>query len=315
MKKSLVVMFHEINDSDWFDNVAAFFKKHYIMCGTDALAGNHSPNNKDKGFCHFSFDDGHKSFAKNALPVLIKHQIPVSLFISPKIVRENDLFWFQKVKLLKRYGFTQFVQRRCSPDFPHFDLSSYSASAILKCYEINSINMIIKEFCKTTEVQFPQNININCLDLEQILNSDLVEIGAHTMNHPILANESDESARAEIIDSITQVYELTHRKVVSFACPNGLPELDFGLREKQILVKSGISTNFTTITDYYSDRFDSMSIPRIGVTKGSTTFIAAKIMFAKPWVYYRKEIMQNSEINQRRRLLLKFRKPNEGCNV
>jgi len=314
-RSSLVIMFHEVSDRAWFEKVVIFFKKNYRLSGADDILKAVNQSESSKGICHFSFDDGHKSFITNVLPVLIRHEVPASLFVSPKITKETGLFWFQKVKALNKFGFTEFVRKRCSEYFPNLNMSEYSASAILKCFEFRFIDQMTHEFCRNKSIVLPQNVNINVDDLKQIVNSDLVEVGAHTLNHPILANESEEAVRFEINSSIEQVAELTERKVFSFACPNGLPELDFGIREKQIMVDAGITINFSTITDYLTDKYGGLSIPRIGVTKGSTSFIDAKILVAKPWVYYRKEMCRNSELNQRRRLLSRFKRLGVGNNV
>jgi len=52
---------------------------------------------KKKGFCHITFDDGDKTFYTVAYPILKKHNVPATLFVSPKIVVKQENFWFQEI--------------------------------------------------------------------------------------------------------------------------------------------------------------------------------------------------------------------------
>ena len=81
------------------------------------------------------------------------------------------------------------------------------------------------------------------MNLDEILElekSDLVTIGAHTLNHPILQNESLETSRKEITDSIIELEKLLGHKIKYFAYPNGAKALDFGMREIDILKENKI---------------------------------------------------------------------------
>ena len=45
--------------------------------------------------CHLTFDDGHISFYNNAYPIIKDYKIPASLYVSPEIVQNKELYWFQ----------------------------------------------------------------------------------------------------------------------------------------------------------------------------------------------------------------------------
>ena len=60
----------------------------------------------------------------------------------------------------------------------------------------------------------------------QLLSSSEIAIGAHTVNHPILASVSDEVAQREILDSKLSLEGLLQKEVSVFAYPNGKPGQD-----------------------------------------------------------------------------------------
>lgn len=67
--------------------------------------------------------------------------------------------------------------------------------------------------------------------IRQIDREGLVDIGAHTLTHPILANETDLRAEEEICSSITRLEAMLGHPVLTFAYPNGVPGVNFGARE------------------------------------------------------------------------------------
>jgi len=72
-------------------------------------------------------------------------------------------------------------------------------------------------------------------ELKEAYDSGLVAVGAPTQNHPILANETEQTSRYEIQSSILELSDMLGTQVKYFAYPNGIPSLDFGEREIDVL--------------------------------------------------------------------------------
>jgi peptidoglycan/xylan/chitin deacetylase (PgdA/CDA1 family) len=71
----------------------------------------------------------------------------------------------------------------------------------------------------TTELEplFP----LNEREIQELANSGLVEIGAHTAHHEILTNITKKQAKQSIIKSITTLNEITGKYPRHFCYPNG----------------------------------------------------------------------------------------------
>jgi hypothetical protein len=109
----------------------------------------------------------------------------------------------------------------------------FSYLKTLQFYKIeNFINFIKDKFKIEHEYQ---NISIN--DLKNISYSKFIKIGSHTLNHPILLNETAENSYNEIKESKLNLEQLINKEINTFAYPNGLNNFDFGLREIDFIKK------------------------------------------------------------------------------
>jgi peptidoglycan/xylan/chitin deacetylase (PgdA/CDA1 family) len=73
-----------------------------------------------------------------------------------------------------------------------------------------------------------------------------IEIGGHTVRHPILARASAGEQRQEIAPNLQSIAQWTGKPVRAFAYPNGRPVLDYNADTIAILRECGIDAAFTT---------------------------------------------------------------------
>ena len=297
MNYSIVVMFHEIHSSVWFNEVLVHLGKKYKFVNADQLY----ENIRSTGLCHITFDDGHRSFFENAYPVLYELQIPATLFVSPKVIEEETNYWFQTVRKLNNNDFHQYVCKKVSYRFSN-PITDYSVYSILKSIPVKIILELIENYESENRIKEEPYMNITKEQLIELNNSGLVEIGSHTNNHPILANESDNMLECEIKDSIERLEKLIGKDIGYFAYPNGQPGLDFGDRELKILKETTIKLAFSTDSRKIKEETNNYMVPRIGISKGNNFFIDNKIRFAEQWIQLRNAIHRNTEDKERKYL-------------
>ena len=97
MGKSLVLVFHKESNGPLFEKIIVALKTRYRLVCIHELEQLLKEKQELKNVCHISFDDGHRSFYDVIFPVLLKHHVPVSLFISPDVISTNTNYWFQEV--------------------------------------------------------------------------------------------------------------------------------------------------------------------------------------------------------------------------
>src|SRR5262249_7807701 len=101
-------------------------------------------------------------------------------------------------------------------------------------------------------------------ELREATASGVVTVGAHTMSHPVLANETDAQAEAEIGDSVCDFAVIVGRPVDRFAYPNGTEGLDSTSREQQLVAKYGVRVAVTTDVGFVRSGTRPLALPRGG---------------------------------------------------
>lgn len=89
-----------------------------------------------------------------------------------------------------------------------------------------------------------------------------MQIGAHTMTHPILTRIDAAAARHEIANSKRQLEELLDEPVELFAYPNGVPQQDYTAEHVRIVRDCGFTAAVSTAWGAASARSDRFQLPR-----------------------------------------------------
>jgi peptidoglycan/xylan/chitin deacetylase (PgdA/CDA1 family) len=92
-----------------------------------------------------------------------------------------------------------------------------------------------------------------------------MEIGAHTVTHPILSTLSPEQAWSEISQSKVALERLLGRRIETFAYPNGRPNKDFTGSDVEHVKKAGFRGAVTTGWACATPDADDFLIPRQGI--------------------------------------------------
>ena len=103
-----------------------------------------------------------------------------------------------------------------------------------------------------------------------------LEIGAHTVTHPILSRLPAAEQEREIVGSRERIEEATGIRPTTFAFPNGSAE-DFGTETVEILRCQGFVANCTTIRGSNASGCDPMTLKRLGIGSDSNALLTARL--------------------------------------
>lgn len=123
---------------------------------------------------------------------------------------------------------------------------------ILKKYQIKAVVYVVPNFLDRSN-------NITTLQLKEISESGLVEIGAHTMNHAYLSGLSRSRIEYEVIQSKKYLEKILGIKIVSFAYPYGA----FDNTVIDVVEKAGFRSAVTTITGTFVTDINRFFLNRI----------------------------------------------------
>lgn len=276
--KGIVINFHREEDSAVFEKKLLALKKRFRLVSLEELEAMLSLGSKTRNICHISFDDGERSFFNHVFPVLQKHQVPASLFVSPEISVTQKNFWFQEIEHYDEKILLAVIASVTG--VPKRSLSHFSAADILKALDLDTIRKVMDAYHKKTGTASMAFQNMTLAEIKIVKDSGLVTIGAHTLNHPILQNEDDERSREEIRGSVEELSHLIGEPVKYFAYPNGRPGIDFSEREVTHVKEAAVMLAFSTAPGLLSGKTDKMMVPRM-------SFATMGLAAGNPLIYWR----------------------------
>lgn len=252
---------HDEKSVEEFERTLLWFKNRYNLISYEQLREYLKGNLRLKNACMLSVDDGWRSTYDVIFPVMKQYHVPFTIFVSPKICTQETNFWYYTYMYFNQEEIKDVIVGR-----KHFgsEVRKFAADMILKELPIDEVYDILNEVRQThPEIEIPRGF-VNTSELLNMKDSGLVEIGAHTLAHPILANETQQRVESEINGSILDLSALISKEVRTFAYPNGIEGLDYGQREMEILNNAGVELAFSVDPDCITTQSNPLSLPRWG---------------------------------------------------
>ena len=179
-----------------------------------------------------TFDDGYADNAKIALPILQKHGISATFFVSTGFLDGGRMWNDTVIELvrqapgpmlnLSKMGLDQFE----ISTIPQREQAINTLLNKLKYLPLKSRQLKVEEMCTYIPAILPNDLMMTSGQVK-ILHDAGMEIGGHTVNHPILARTEDVMARAEIANGKEVLESIIRSPVRTFAYPNGKPRQDY----------------------------------------------------------------------------------------
>jgi peptidoglycan/xylan/chitin deacetylase (PgdA/CDA1 family) len=295
-KTNLVLNFHTVSSSKQFKKILTVIGGFYKFISAEEIEDFFHSGKPLKSSCHITFDDGENSFYEKAFPVLQELKIPATLFVSPYIIENKLNYWFQELDYIKKHISETEIKKIIKEKIKAEDetIAGADIKALIKTLNYKTIHELINELKSKNNLPVPLNFNIDREKLLKLRESGLVTIGAHTVHHPILSNESDGDAEREISDSVKMLSEILGKKIKYFAYPNGIEGMDFTKREQDILSANRIKLAFTTNSGFFKSSNNPLSVPRgsFECDNESKTRIITKLLLIHYWdkIRIRKEV-------------------------
>ncbi|MBA7490682.1 hypothetical protein ES702_01223 [subsurface metagenome] len=184
-----------------------------------------------------TFDDSFKNVFKNAYAILKKDNVPATLFITTGFVGTERIIWTDILELIidnlddEKTLYTHLEDLGCNKRFCLTTVEG-KVEVLKKIKEfLKSVDEKTKDFFITRLINGYQDDvhaasleNYETLSWEDVRAMDedpLIEIGSHTINHPILSRISLKEAETEIVSSKIKLQNELGHKVDLFSYPEG----------------------------------------------------------------------------------------------
>jgi len=214
-----------------------------------------------------TFDDGYANNLEVALPILERHKIAATVFIAVDAV-QRGVMWNDLVIEAVRH---------CKSD-AHLTRAGFEGLSIAddraRAHCIDQLLKQLKYLPLTERWERAARLFRELVDAEpprlmmtpemvRTLARAGVDIGAHTVNHPILKKLDDGAARTEIVESWHWVKDVTGAAPRSFAYPNGRPGQDYERKHATMVRDAGFDLAVSTHWACASQRSDVYELPRL----------------------------------------------------
>lgn len=214
-----------------------------------------------------SFDDGYADNARVALPILQRHGLTATFFIAPGFL-DGGCMWNDSIIEAVRRAPGDSLDRaafglemaRLGPEASRGPIAE-SIIATVKHLQPRERLARVTDFCSGLGVDLPSDLMMSSAQVRELAAAGM-EIGAHTISHPILRTLPAEAARNEIRDSRDALERIIGRRVRAFAYPNGRPGDDYTERDREIVAELGFDYAPCTRWGVATAQSDRLQLPR-----------------------------------------------------
>lgn len=217
-----------------------------------------------------TFDDGYADNEQVALPILLRHGITASFFIATGFLDGGRMWNDTVVESIRRTKLTRlnlanlFGQEFSDVAvFTALDKRACIQSLISKLkYQTQVERLGMAEMiAHYAQVQPPTNLMMTSAQVVGMRESGM-QIGAHTVSHPILAGLMTSDARREIENSKYTLEHLLGERVGLFAYPNGKPTQDYSVETMDLVRDAGFDAAVSTHHAAAGSASNLFEIPR-----------------------------------------------------
>ncbi len=209
-----------------------------------------------------TFDDGFADNATVALPILKRYGIPATVFVASGYLDGGRIWNDTVIEALRLYR--EPVLDLTEVGLPVLDTVDQihrrkAAYAIIR--QAKYLDEIrrdeIADYIAAMVGPLPDDLMLTA-DQRRLLHCEGIEIGGHTVSHPILAQLPLGVAREQILKGKTQLEALLGAPVRVFAYPNGGRGKDYNNEHVSLVEEAGFEAAVATdwgVADSASDRY------------------------------------------------------------
>lgn len=241
-----------------------------------------------------TFDDGYRDNIEIAEFMLEEYGLPFTIFITTGNVDKGNEFWWDalekailhkkthaellELNIYKKHYKWRFPNQSDEID-SHLLKIYYEVWKILQSLSIEDRNSVLKDIIDWSghdEKARETHSTFNSDDIRLLGNSKLVEIGAHTVNHPKLAALSRNEQLKEIIESKEYLENLLGQSVDYFSYPFGGMG-DYNSVSTEIVKEKGFLCAYNNLEGVVTPDGDIYNLPRIYVNDVDSSLFHAQI--------------------------------------
>ncbi|MFN7138690.1 MAG: polysaccharide deacetylase family protein [Limisphaerales bacterium] len=264
-----IIMFHGVGDDSYpvqeFEQHLQFFARHFQILSLEAFCDRISSGQKLTSELVLTFDDGLRNNFTSAYPLLRRHKLPATFFVCPALIEQQRWLWNHEARIRLQEMEPDQVQGLIE----EFRLKSVSGvepivewMKTLSLKERSRAEQVIRKVNPGFRPSEKQRIRCDMMTWDDLRSMDpeLITIGSHTMEHPILSTLEEDILQCELVNSRRLLEDKLNRTVDQFCYPNGAHNA-----EVVEAVRQHYRIAVTTEPGLVQSDSDLIRLPRIGI--------------------------------------------------
>lgn len=260
-------LFPDEIDATRFDRICAWLKEWFNVLPLDHAVTHLKAGTLPGRSACISFDDGYADNCQIALPILQNHGLTATFFVATGFLNGGRMWNDTIIETVRaRLGAT--LDASCA-GLGRLNLGSVSQSRqaidalIAKVKYLGIVERVemTQTLAKVAAVDLPNDFMMTSAEVKNLRDAGM-QIGAHTVSHPILARLGDADAKREIQDSQSFLQDLLGERVGLFAYPNGKPGEDYSDQTVNVLRQLDFDAAVSTTWGTTSTGDDLLQIRR-----------------------------------------------------
>ncbi len=265
-------------DADGFEKLIRFLRTRF----TFVSAGTAATKSAGKT-ASLTFDDGFRSDAEIAAPILRKYGVPALFFVCSRHLKQGEYLWFTYVQMLA----TLFRGKGFCAGGEWMDMSAAARPQTIKRLFETMINLrphpsAIYKFIEMelppveqlgTPIERASYAGMSKEQVSELSRDPLFEIGAHTLDHPILTSCDAAETDRQIGENKNDLEEICGKPCTTMAYPFGIYDLDTVASCR----RAGLQHGFAVTPKFNTS--PAWEIPRVGIYSPSLRAAYIKTRF------------------------------------
>ncbi|HRG87772.1 MAG TPA: polysaccharide deacetylase family protein [Chitinophagales bacterium] len=252
----------------------AYYKKNFDVVSQSEIfrmyRDGHQPARKTIAI---TFDDGYENNYTNAFPLLKKYGFASTMYIISQCVEDDSLItWYDYLDFVKKDLNVTGVDTAVIGKQQQKDINGLKN--LVKSLSIQQRNLLYAEIAKQVNIEqykpkFPREYwkLMNKMQLRELAQSGLVEIAAHSHNHPNLGLINIADAKEEVVTCKRLLEETIQKPVKAIAYPDG----SYTAEVKKVCLDAGYENLLAVDYRLADDVNDKNILPRYCISS-TTTF-------------------------------------------
>ena len=218
-----------------------------------------------------TFDDGYADNHLVAMPILQSMNLPATVFVATGFLNGGCMWNDIVIESFRRTRSSAADLRDLLPQAQSASFALSTATqrrsaieAVISAVKYLDLEVrleLVRQIADQLEVALPTDLMMTSAEVVDLRRAGL-QVGAHTVSHPILAKQSLDEMRNEIEASKLFLESLLGERVGLFAYPNGKPGEDYDERTVALVRELGFDAAVTTARGAASSSTDPFQVPR-----------------------------------------------------